>query len=345
MDGNNLIYPSRCLREGRIIFFKGKKVLVAGGTGMIGIPLVEMLVEEGALVRVASLDSPSRAHPDSEFIRKDLMKFENCLEVCRDMEFVFNLLGVKASPAITTTKPGSFLYATTMMEMNMLEAARRTGMPKFLLTSSIGVYAPAEIFNEDDVWKTFPSKNDWFSGWSKRIGELQIDAYRIEYNWNDIAVVRPANVYGPFDNFDRENAMVVPSLIKRALSGENPLKVWGDGSAVRDFIHARDVARGIMIVAKKMPVEPVNLGSGTGVSIKQLVDVIVSNLAENPQINWDSAKPRGDRQRILNTSRAKALGFEPKISLEDGLRDTIEWYKKFSDIADRRYDVYSKSDF
>lgn len=326
------------------MYFKGKKVLVAGGTGMIGIPLVEMLVEKGASVRIASLDDPSRAHPAAGFIRTDLTKFKNCLDVCQDMEFVFNLLGVKASPAITTTKPASFLYATTMLEMNMLEAARQAGVPKFLLTSSIGVYAPAEIFKEDDVWSTFPSKHDWFSGWSKRIGELQVDAYKIEYQWNDIAVVRPANVYGPYDNFDRENAMVVPSLIKRALSGEDPFTVWGDGKAVRDFIHARDAARGILIVAEKMPKEPVNLGSGEGVSIKELVESVLSNLEKKPKIFWDISKPKGDRRRIMDTTRAKELGFEPEISLKQGISEVMEWYSKFGSIADRRYDVYSKMD-
>jgi len=263
--------------------FKDMKVLVAGGTGMIGIPLVKLLIEQGAHVRISSLDDPSRANPSAEFIRLDLTKLENCRKVCSGMEFVFNLLGVKASPAITTTKPASFLYPTVMMEMNMLEAARIEGVAGYLLTSSIGVYAPAEIFYEDNVWKTFPSPNDWFSGWSKRIGELQAEAYKIEYNWDSIAIVRPANVYGPFDNFDSQNAMVVPSLIKRALSGEDPLRVWGDGTPLRDFIHANDVARGILIAAKKMPENPINLGNGKGVSIRDLVNIIVSCLGKKPE--------------------------------------------------------------
>ena len=321
--------------------FKGRRVLVAGGTGMIGIELVRMLVEQGARVRIASLDDPKRAHPAAEFIQQDLTTLENCLEVCRDMDFVFNLLGVKASPAVTTTKPARFLYATTMMEMNLLEAARRAGASGFLLTSSIGVYAPAEIFYEDDVWKTFPSPNDWFSGWSKRIGELQVEAYKIEYGWDRVAVVRPANVYGAYDNFDRENAMVVPSLIKRALSGEDPLKVWGDGSQVRDFIHARDAARGTLLVAEKMPGYPVNIGSGTGVSIKELVETIAANLNRKPRIYWDTSKPKGDKRRVLDVSRAKALGFVPEVSLEQGVREVMAWYREHGHLADDRYDVYA----
>jgi len=320
--------------------FLGKKVLVAGGTGMIGIPLVKLLVEAGAKVRIASLDDPSRAHPGAEFIRKDLTRLDNCQEACKGMDFVFNLLGVKASPDMASNKPGRFMYATISMEMNMLEAARSEGVSGYLLTSSIGVYAPARIFNEDDVWKTFPSPNDWFTGWSKRIGELQVDAYKKEYGWNKLAIVRPANVYGPYDNFERENAMVVPSLIRRAVSGENPLKVWGDGTAVRDFINAKDVASGILLVAQKLPAQPVNLGSGFGVSIRELVGIIISNLDNKPQVLWDKSKPRGDDQRVLNIARARDLGFEPKISLSEGIRETIEWYRKHKDISHLRYDVY-----
>lgn len=325
-------------------YFSGKKVLVAGGTGMIGIQLVKLLVESGAPVRIVSLDDPSRAHPQAEFMSKDLTRLDNCLDVCRGIDFVFNLLGVKASPDIASNKPARFMYSTVLMEMNMLEAAYREGVSGYLLTSSVGVYAPAKILNEDDVWKTFPSPNDWFTGWSKRIGELQVDAYRKEYGWDRIAVVRPANVYGPYDNFERENAMVVPSLIKRAISGENPLRVWGDGTAVRDFIHARDVAWGMLLVAEKMPEKPVNLGSGVGVSIKTLTEIIISNLSKRSEVLWDESKPRGDDQRILNISRAKELGFEPKISLEQGIKETMDWYREHKDISDMRYDVYDRPD-
>ncbi|MCP4351327.1 MAG: NAD-dependent epimerase/dehydratase family protein [Desulfobacterales bacterium] len=322
------------------MFFKGKKVLVAGGTGMIGIPLVKRLIEQGASVRIASLDDPSRAHSEAEFIKTDLMRLENCSAVCKGMEFVFNLLGVKGSPAVTTARPASFLYPPVMMEMNMLEAARQANVTGYLFTSSIGVYAPAEVFREDDVWKTFPSPNDWFSGWAKRMGELQVDAYKIEYKWNQIAIVRPANTYGPFDNFDSKNAMVIPSLIKRSLSGENPLRVWGDGTPVRDFIYADDVARGMLLVAEKMPGNPVNLGSGTGVSIKELVEAIASNLEKKPEIFWDTSAPEGDKKRIMDISRAKSIGFEPEISLEKGVKKVMEWYKNQRGDSDRRYDVF-----
>lgn len=310
---------------------------------MIGIPLVDLLVRQGAEVRVASLDDQSRAHPDSEFFRLDLTLLENCLRACEGMDFVFNLLGVKASPGITMAKPASYMYPTVMMEFNLLEAAYRQQVPGYLLTSSVGVYAQNDVLYEDNVWKTFPSPKDWFAGWSKRIGEIQVEAYRREYQWQHIAIVRPANVYGEYDNFDSENAMVVPSLIKRAINGENPLVVWGDGTAIRDFINAKDVARAMLIVAEKMPGEPVNLGSGKGTSIRQLIEIIISNLDHRPEVVWDTSKPVGDNKRILDMARASSLGFNPEITLEQGIRQTMQWYRNHRNVSDRRYDVYSKT--
>lgn len=323
--------------------YKGEKVLVTGGTGLIGRPLVKMLIQRGAKVRIASLDDPSRAHPQAEFKQVNLLRFENCLEVCKGMDYIFHLAGIKGSPAMTLKKPASFFIPLLLMNTNMMEAARQCGAKRYLYTSTIGVYAPCEVFYEDDVWKTFPSENDKFAGWAKRMGELQAEAYKIEYGWNDIAIVRPANVYGPYDNFDPDNAMVIPSLIKRALDGENPLAVWGDGSAIRDFIHARDVAKGMLLVMEKMPGQPINIGSGVGVSIKEIVEIIVSNMKIKLEVVWDTSKPSGDRKRVMDISRAKAIGFEPTISIKDGIEETMEWYLKNRDIVSRRYNVFTEN--
>ena len=320
--------------------FRGRKVLVAGGTGMIGIQLVGLLVEAGARVRIASLDDPARAHPDAELVRSDLTSFDNCLAACHGMDFVFNLLGVKGSPAVTTTKPASFFVPTVMMDTALMEAARRCAVEGFLFTSSVGVYAPAEVFREDDVWKTFPSENDRFAGWAKRMGELQAEAYRIQHGWDRIAIVRPSNVYGPYDNFDLENAMVVPTLIRRAVDGENPFRVWGDGSAERDFVHATDVARGMILAAERMPGHPVNLGSGVGISIRRLVEIITSNVTSRPEVVWDRSKPSGDRKRLMDISRARAMGWGPAIPLEVGVADVMEWYRRNRTKAAGRYDVF-----
>lgn len=306
---------------------------------MIGIQLVKMLMKEGVSVRIASLDDPSRAHPESEFIKTDLTLLENCRAVCRGMDYVFNLLGVKGSPAVQGN-PANLISPMLQFNTNLLRAAYEAEADGYLLTSSYGAYYPAEVLREDDLWSTPSPPNDLYAGHAKRTAELELEAYRIQYNWENTATVRPANVYGPFDNFDSPNAMVVPSLIKRAVSGDNPLVVYGDGSQIRDFIHARDAAAGILLAAKKS-VHCLNLGSGSGVSIKELAGLIVSNLPRKPDIKFDLSKPSGDRKRVLDISRAKALGFEPKITLAEGLKETMEWYVENRDKARDRYDIFN----
>ena len=324
------------------MFYNGKKVLVTGGTGMIGRPLVEMLLAAGAVVRVASMDDPSRAHPKAEFRRSNLTRFDNCLEVCKGMDFVFHLVGVKGSPAMTAKNPANFFVPVILFNTNMMEAARQSGVRNYLFTSTVGVYAPAETFVEDDVWKTFPSENDKFAGWAKRMGELQAEAYAIQYGWDKISIVRPANVYGPYDNFDPANAMVIPSLIRRALGGEDPFSVWGDGSPIRDFIHARDVARGMMLVMEKGCTKPVNLGSGVGITIRELVEIVVANLKTKPKVVWDATKPSGDKRRIMDISRARSLGFEPQVTFQEGIKEVMDWYLENQDAAGKRYNIFTE---
>jgi len=321
--------------------YVGKNVLVTGGTGMIGRPLVDMLLERGATVRVASMDSPEMADPRTEFLRLDLMDMNNCLEACRGMDFVFHLAGIKGSPKLVREKPATIFTSFLRFNTNVLEAARLCGASRYLFTSTIGVYAPAEVFHEDDVWKTFPSENDRFAGWAKRMGELQVEACKIEYGWKDICIVRPANIYGTYDNFTPENAMVIPSLIRRAMAGENPLTVWGDGSPIRDFLHARDCARGMLAVFEAMPEGPVNLGSGVGVSIRDIVEIVAANTSPKPEIVWDLSKPSGDAKRLMDISRARSLGFEPRISLQEGIREVMDWYGANKDVLHARHDPFA----
>lgn len=324
-------------------FYKNKSVLVTGGTGLIGRPLVDMLIEQGANVTIVSLDDPSRAPQGVTFKRADLREFSNCLEICQGQDIVFQLAGVKGSPAMTAKRPASFFVPTITFSINMMEAARRAGVERFLFTSSVGVYSPAEVFYEDDVWKTFPSPNDRFAGWAKRMGELQAEAYKIEYNWDKISIVRPANVYGPYDNFDPANAMVIPSLIRRALDGERPLTVWGDGSPIRDFIHARDVARGMMLAVEMGINEPINLGSGSGVTIRQIAEIVAANIPGGPiDIVWDTTKPSGDAKRLMDMTRAESYSFHPQISIEEGIKETIEWYTNNRQIAADRYNAFTE---
>ena len=215
-------------------------------------------------------------------------------------------------------------------------------MGLFLFTSSIGVYKPKKILLEDDVWETFPSKNDWYAGWAKRICELQAEAYFKEYNWDGIRIVRPANVYGSFDNFDEETAMVIPALISKFYKNKNTVKVWGDGSPIRDFIYSRDCAEGMIIAIKSDERRPINLGSGVPTSIKEVVETNHTLMPNKPNIKWDSSKPSGDTIRLMDIKRAKDLGFKPKISLKIGIKKTIDWYLKNLNNLNNRYDAFKE---
>lgn len=321
--------------------FDDKNVLVTGGSGMIGRYLVELLLLEGAKVHVVALDDESFAPPGTSYTRADLTEKQSCMKACEGMDCVFHLAGVKGSPRVTVERPATFMVPLMQFNLNMMQAAWECQVEKYLYTSSIGVYQPAPILREADVWKTFPSPNDRCSGWAKRMGELQAEAYRIEHGWNDIIIVRPANIYGRHDVFDAEcGAMVVPSLIWRTLYGGDTLTVWGDGSAQRDFLHAKDAANGILHMMKANPSDPINIGSGIGVSIKELVETILRVTGLSRKVVWDTSKPTGDSCRILDTARATSAGWGPTIPLEEGIADTCEWLSKNSDIANGRYSVF-----
>tara|TARA_R110000824_G_scaffold1178_8_gene6359 strand:+ start:2495 stop:3472 length:978 start_codon:yes stop_codon:yes gene_type:complete len=323
--------------------FRGKKVLVTGGTGLIGRELVNLLLKEEAAVTVAAIDE-GRDLPDSvKFLRLDLREFSSCVSACEGIDYVFNLVGIKASPKMCAEQPSDIMVPMIQFNTNMAEAARQANVKWYLYTSSVGVYYPKEILREDDVWETFPSKNDWYGGWAKRIGELQLEAYNVKYPGFGYSIVRPANVYGAYDNFDPANAMVIPSLIRKAFENDT-LKVWGDGSPVRDFIHARDVARGMLFAVKNKVKQPLNLGSGHGVSISELVKVICECLPQDTEVVWEKDKPTGDKKRILDMSRAFGLGFENSVSLKEGVLETVDWFVQNRDVIDQRYNAF-KGDY
>jgi len=301
---------------------KNKNVLVTGGGGMVAQQLVKLLKEEGA--NVTTVDLPTSGVPAD--LQGDLRDRSFCKEIVKGQQIIFNLAGLKGSPKRCAEAPASFSVPQVQFGANMAEISFNSDIEWYLYTSSYGVYAESDIMKEDDVWKTFPSKHDWYAGWAKRMGELNVEAYMKEKGFNNCSIVRPANVYGPYDNaiFD-EWAMVVPSLIRKGYN-DDMLEVWGDGSPIRDFIYSEDVARGMLHMVKNKVSEPVNLGSGTGVTIKEVADIIADYFGK--EIEWDITKPMGDMKRIMSTERAESYGFNPQISLKDGIIKTIEWYEK-----------------
>jgi GDP-L-fucose synthase len=319
--------------------FKDQDVLVTGGGGMIGRSLVKFLLERGAKVTIADLTVPTDLPEGVNHIKVDLRYFDQCETICKGRDYIFNLVGIKGSPKMCTEQPVDFMVPMLQFNTNMMEAAHRAGVKWYLYTSSVGVYAPAEVFVEDTVWNTMPSPNDRFAGWAKRMGELQAEAYSIQYGKKNISIVRPANVYGAYDNFNPANAMVVPSLIRKAQEN-NVLEVWGDGSQIRDFIHADDVALGMIYVVEKQIPEPINLGSGKGHSIKEVVDMVVKHSGKQLEVKWLTDKPAGDKIRLFDISRAKSYGFNISVSLEEGIKNTTDWFLDNKEILDKRYNAF-----
>ena len=205
----------------------------------------------------------------------------------------------------------------------MAEAARLQGVDWYVYTSTVGVYQPAKVFKEDDVWKTYPSENDKYAGWVKRLGELQLDCFETHYGFKNYSIVRPANIYGEYDEFGEEST-VIASLVKKGYHNDL-LSVWGDGTPIRDFIHAEDVARGILMSYENQITEPINLGSGDGVRIKDVAEIIANHY--NQSIDYDTSKPNGDNKRLMDMTRANSYGFYPEVDLETGIKRVIKYYE------------------
>ena len=323
--------------------FDGKSVLVTGASGLIGRHLISLLLKYNTKITAVSLDKLGHAEQNKQikWINCDLRDFATCKKLAETADIVFHLAGIKGSPLLTNKQPSTFFVNTMMFNLNMIEAARQSKVQNFLYTSTVGVYSPAPIFYEKSVWETMPSKNDWFAGWAKRMGELQIEAAQIEYGWKGTHIVRPSNVYGPGDNFDPATSMVIPSLIARVAKGENPLKVWGDGSNIRDFIHALDVARAMLFVVENDINEPVNIGCGSGTSILELTEILKS-ICPTLEIIWDASMPGGDESRVLDMTTLRNYGFELSIPLREGIEETYSWFLENKNVNIGRYDAFAE---
>lgn len=309
--------------------FEGKNILITGGTGLIGRQIVNLMCDAQANVKVVSLDDIT-VNDRAVHLKADLTDFRICKEITSDMDYVFHIAGIKGSIEVTKSKPASFFVPLLMLNTNLLEASRLNKVQKVVYTSSIGAYPSAEIFKESDDQSGPPM--DMYPGWAKRMAEMQIQAYIEQYGLNNYYVVRPCNVYGPGDNFDPKNAMVIPSLMYRIIQKEDPVEIWGDGSAVRDFAFSRDVAEGTIQAlyygTKGHPF--INLGSGRGYTIKELVDTLNEFLDFN--YFFDTNKPSGFPRRVMDISLAReVIDYNPATSLLKGLKETWEWFVENQD--------------
>ncbi|MEW6040050.1 MAG: NAD-dependent epimerase/dehydratase family protein [Elusimicrobiota bacterium] len=316
------------IKEEVLKSFKGKTALVTGGTGLIGRFVVNILCDAGARVTSVSLDD-IKINLKAKQVKGDLTDINFCKEITKDMDYVFHVAGIKGSIEVTKKKPASFFVPLLMFNTNVLEACRLNRVKKIVYTSSIGAYSSAEVFKETENPQGPPM--DMFPGWAKRMAEMQIQAYKIQYGLENYSIVRPCNVYGPGDNFDPDNAMVIPSLMYRIYKKENPVIIWGDGSAVRDFAYARDVAEGVILALYHgTKGQFVNLGSGKGVTIRELVETLGSFIDFN--YKFDGTKSSGFPKRVMDISLArKMIDYNPATSLLDGLKETWKWFLKNAD--------------
>ena len=325
--------------------FKNKKVLVTGGTGLVGRELVKLLVSQGANVTSISLDENN--FEDSwnvEYVKGDLRDFKVCVDVCKGKQFIFHIAGIKGSPVLVKEKPYVFFTNFIQMNTSMIAAMNASeDMEWGLYTSTVGTYGPANEFFENKLWDSSPSKNDWYAGWSKRMAELQIDAYEDQTGVRKISIIKPVNIYGSFDNFDLRTSTMVPSLVRKVYEAKDVVEIWGSGEATRDIIHASDVARAAALMVEKKVKEPTNIGKNTPVSIKTVIETIIKVSGKELKITHDLTKPTGDNARIANIDRLNSIGFVPKKSLEDGFRETYDWYKNNSDYSGR-YDAFFDED-
>jgi GDP-L-fucose synthase len=302
------------------------KILITGASGMVGKHLVDMCLDKGYYVRGTDIRYDDRYDTYSEnfeFYQADLRDFDDCKNVVVDMDVVFQVAGVKGSPKRAAEQPNDYFTPMLQMNTNMAEATRLQGVDWYVYTSTVGVYQPAKVFKEDDVWKTYPSENDKYAGWVKRLGELQLDCFETHYGLKNYSIVRPANIYGEYDEFGKEST-VIASLVKKGYH-DDLLSVWGDGTPIRDFIHAEDVARGILMSYENKITEPINLGSGDGVRIKDIASIVATHYGK--EIEYDTTKPNGDNKRLMDMTRANSYGFYPEVDLETGIKRVIKYYE------------------
>ena len=316
------------LKKKFLPFYKNKRILITGGTGLIGRELVNFLEKcKTKKIIIVSLDKIKIKKRNVKFIYGDLCNLDFCKMITKNIDIVFHLAGIKGSIQVTLDKPASFLVPLLMMNTNILEASRLNKVKRMVYTSSIGAYSKGSLLKENQKFTNEPM--DMFPGHAKRMAELQISAYKKQYKLMNYFIVRPCNVFGPGDNFDEKNAMVIPSLMNKIIKGKGSIKVWGDGKSVRDFAFSRDVARAILLTCIKGTgkFDFLNLGSGKGISIKNLVNTLKKVVSF--KAIYQVKKNTGYSKRVLDMENSKkVLNFKSYYTLEDGLNETWKWFNK-----------------
>ncbi len=305
-------------------YFENKKILLTGGAGFVGRHVRAVLLKHGA-------DKKNITVPRSKDY--DLRKEDVCNKLTRGIDIVVHLAGNVGGIGYNRENPASLFYDNMTMGVNLIEAARVHKVKKFVQVGTICAYPKFTPipFKESDLWNGYPEETNAPYGIAKKALLVMLQSYRQQYNFNGIYLL-PVNIYGPGDNFDPKSSHVIAALIKKIhdakKSGAKEIIVWGDGSATREFFFVEDAARAIVLATEKYDgSEPVNIGAGFEISIKELVEKLVQLMDFQGIVVWDKTKPNGQPRRMLDVHRAQEeFGFKAGISFDEGLKKTIEWY-------------------
>lgn len=310
--------------------WKRSRVLVTGGTGLVGSHCVEELLKKGASVKITIHDKPNIFGDKVGTIKADLTDIKTCLEIVRNADYIIHAAAQSGGLGRNFNDPLSTLIPNARMNLNMLEAIQKHPPEVFHFTSNNSIYPDVKKpLKEDEVVVAVSGIASHYSQ-IKILGENHCK-YLYEKCGIKIAITRGSNAYGKNDNFDPNTSHTIPANIRKVVERQNPLVIWSDGKAVRDYIHASDLARGILLVMEKYPVaDPVNIATGKATSVNELIQVMCKiDSFKNAQIKHDLKKPGGPRFKLQDTAKAKKiLGFRSQISLEDGLRRTIKWFRE-----------------
>ncbi len=305
-------------------FWQGKRVCVTGGAGFLGSFVVAKLNARGADVFIPTIEE------------YDLTKIDsiNTMLDKANPDIIIHLAAQVGGIGANREHPAEFFYNNLMMGVQLIHAAYERKVSKFVALGTICAYPKFTPipFREDDLWGGYPEETNAPYGLAKKMLLVQSQAYRQQYDFNSIFLM-PVNLYGPRDNFHPDSSHVIPALIRKCLEAKaenaSSIEVWGDGSPTREFLYVEDAAEGILLATEKYNgSEPVNLGSGMEISIKDLVTLIARLTGFSGELIWDTSKPNGQPRRRLDVSRAeREFGFSARVGFEEGLRRTIEWYE------------------
>lgn len=305
-------------------FWEGKRVVVTGGGGFLGSFVVEKLKERGCKEIFVPRSKDYDLREKESIVR--------LLEETRP-HIVIHLAAVVGGIGANREHPGKFFYDNAIMGIQLIEYARRYDVKKFVCIGTVCAYpkyTPVP-FKEEDLWIGYPEETNAPYGLAKKMLLVQLQAYRQEYGFNGIYLI-PVNLYGPRDNFDLNTSHVIPALIRKCIEakkrGDDHIVVWGTGAATREFLYVEDAAEGIVLATERYDKpEPVNLGSGQEISIRDLVELIKDMTGFKGDVVWDTTKPDGQPRRCLDTSRAwEEFGWKAKTPLHEGLKKTIQWF-------------------